>query len=108
MGNCTELFHLLEQGVEYRRADGVTDATLAAALEQWHFAESLLDLKGAPEWVRDDFLVLNLLYRAVEMRIKEPGKKNFRACFEPEYRRLWLKQNRVGGLNLSLVSVLGR
>ena len=36
------------------------------------------------------------------------GKANFRACFEPEYRRLWLRQNRVGGLDLSLVTVFGR
>ena len=52
--------------------------------------------------------MLDLLYRAVEMRIKTPGKANFRASFEPEYRRLWLRQNRVGGLDLSLVTVFGR
>ena len=86
----------------------MTDETLAAALEQWHSAEGLFDPSGAPEWVKDDFLMLDLLYRAVEMRIKQPGKANFRASFEPEYRRLWLRQNRVGGLDLSLVSVFGR
>ena len=63
---------------------------------------------NAPEWVKDDFLMLDLLYRAVEMRIKTPDKANFRASFEPEYRRLWLRQNRVGGLDLSLVAVFGR
>ena len=108
MGNSTELYYLLEKGGEYRRAEGVTDASLAAALEQWRLAESLFDPAGAPEWVVDDFLMLDLLYRAVEMRIKEPGKANFRASFEPEYRRLWLRQNRVGGLDLSLVSIFGR
>ena len=108
MGNSTELYYLLEQGNEYRRAPDVTDETLAAALEQWRFAENLFDPSGAPEWVKDDFLMLDLLYRAVEMRIKTPGKANFRASFEPEYRRLWLRQNRVGGLDLSLVTVFGR
>ena len=91
-----------------RRAPGVMDETLAAALEQWRFAENLFDPSGAPEWVKDDFLMLDLLYRAVEMRIKTPDKANFRASFEPEYRRLWLRQNRVGGLDLSLVTVFGR
>ena len=108
MGNSTELYYLLEQGSEYRRAAGVTDETLAAALDQWRYAKSLLDLDGAPEWVKDDFAMLDLLYRAVELRIREPEMKNFRACFEPEYRRLWLKQNRVGGLSLSLTTVFGR
>ena len=108
MGNSAELFLLLEQGGDYRRDKDVTDETLAAALEQWRMAESLFDSKSAPEWVKDDFAMLNLLYRAVEMRIREPGKKNFRAHFEPEYRKLWLKQNRMGGLSGSLVYVFGK
>ncbi len=58
--------------------------------------------------VKDDFAVLVLLYRAVELRIREPGKKTFRAVFEPEYRRLWLKQNRVGGLAASLQGLFGQ
>ena len=107
MGNSTELYLLLKQGRDYRRAPDVTDETLAAALAQWKFAESLLDLEGAPQWVREDFAVLNLLYRAVAERIRNPGKRNFRAMFEPEYRRLWLRQNRLGGLAQSLTSLFG-
>lgn len=107
MGNSTELYLLLKQGKDYRRAPDVTDETLSAALAQWKHAESLLDLDGAPQWVREDFAVLNLLYRAVETRIREPGKRNFRGMFEPEYRRLWLRQNRVGGLAQSLTSLFG-
>ena len=30
------------------------------------------------------------------------------AALEPEYRRLWLGQNRAGGLDLSIVTVFGR
>ena len=108
MGNTTELFNLLRQGKYYTRAAGVTDVTLEAALKQWRYAKSLLDLGSAPEWVKDDFAVLDLLYRAVELRIREPGKKNFQAVFEPEYRRLWLKQNRVGGLAASLQGLFGQ
>ena len=106
-GNSTELFLMLTKGRDYRRAQDVTDESLAAALAQWRTAKSLLDLDGAPEWVREDFAVLDLLYRAVETRVREPEKKNFRALFEPEYRRLWLLQNRVGGLALSLTSLFG-
>ena len=65
-------------------------------------------LDGAPDWVADDFALLDLLYRAVEVKMKEPRKPNFRAMFEPEYRRLWLRQNRVGGLKDSLVWIFGR
>jgi len=108
MGNWTELFFLLRRGKDYERGKGVTDGTLAAALEQWRHAKSLLDTSGAPEWVVDDFALLDLLFRAVETRIKEPGKKNFKACFEPEYRRLWRKANRVGGLSESVNGLFGR
>lgn len=107
MGNTTELFNLLRQGKSHRRGADVTDETLAAALDQWRTAKGLVDLTGAAEWVRDDFAMLDVLYRAVEMRIREPCKKNFQACFEPEYRRLWLRQNRVGGLAESVRMVFG-
>jgi hexosaminidase len=101
-GNTAELFLLLQGGSGYRRAAGVTDETLAAALKERTRAQSLLDLSAAPEWVKDDFATLDLLYRAVETRIAEPGKKNIRSMYEAEYRRLWLKRNRRGGLKDSL------
>ena len=107
MGNSTELYFLLREGPNYQRAAGVTDETLSAALAAWRSAKSLLNLEGAPVWVKEDFAVLDLLYRAVEMRIKEPNRKSFRASFEPEYRQLWLRQNRVGGLAFSLSSLFG-
>jgi len=107
MGNTTELYHLLREGQRYERRPDVTDATLDAALAQWKHAKSLLDLTGAPQWVKDDFALLDLLYRAVELRIREPKKRNFRAVFEPEYRRLWRAQNRVGGLQNSLDQLFG-
>ena len=107
-GNSTELFCALTDGDRYERDSGVTDATLAAAFAHWRHAKDLLDLGGAPDWVKDDFALLDLLYRAVEVKMKEPRKPNFRAMFEPEYRRLWLRQNRVGGLKDSLVWLFGR
>ena len=103
-----ELFYLLRQGRDYKRAEGVTDESLEAALAQAKNAASLFNPEGAPEWVRDDFALLDLLYRAVDMRIHKPKAKNFRATFEPEYRRLWLKYNRPGGLTRSLNGIFSR
>ena len=107
MGNSTELYYLLREGKDYRRRPDVTDETLAAALAQARYAKSLADLAGAPEWVRDDFAMLDLLAHAVEVRIVDPARPNLRAQFEPEYRRLWLKQNRLGGLGESLNQLFG-
>ena len=106
-GNSTELYRALLDGAKYKRYDGVTDDSFAAAFDECRRAKSLLDLNGAPDWVKDDFALLDLLARAVEVRIKEPDKPNFRAMFEPEYRRLWLRQNRLGGLKDSLSAIFG-
>ena len=108
MGNATELYYLLREGRDYERKPGVTDESLGRALSCWRTAKSFLDLTGAPDWVKDDFEMLDLLYRAVELRIESPDVKNFRATFEPEYRRLWRKQNRVGGLAESVSRIFGR
>ena len=107
IGNSTELYRVLRDSAKYKRGEGVTDASFAVAFEECRRAKSLLDLNGAPEWVKDDFALLDLLARAVEVRIAEPDKSNFRAMFEPEYRRLWLRQNRLGGLKDSLAIIFG-
>lgn len=111
----SELFQILEKGKAWKPNVGVTDESKfvteeskAAMLAAGHEAAGLFDLTGAPEWVRDDVDHIRLLFRAVEMRLKEPDKKNFRACFEPEYRRLWRKHNRIGGLTESVNTVFGR
>ena len=106
-GNSTELYRVLRDGSKYSRYDGVTDESLAAAFEDCRRAKSLLCLDGAPDWVKDDFALLDILARAVEVRITEPDRPNFRAMFEPEYRRLWLRQNRLGGLKDSLAFLFG-
>ena len=106
-GNSVELFYVLKDGVKYKRGKGTSDESFAAAFEEWRRAKSLLDLEGAPEWVKDDFALLDLLARAVKTRLEEPDKPNFRAMFEPEYRRLWLRQNRLGGLKDSLAMLFG-
>lgn len=107
-GNSTELFLMLRDGVEYVRAKGVDDQTLANSLQAYRNARAKAELSHAKKWVKDDFETLDLLAEAIELRLKEPKMKNFRAVFEPRYRELWLRQNRVGGLEESLNWIFGR
>ena len=106
-GNSTELFLSLVQREQYKRPKNLTNQNLAAALRRRNLAVKLANLNGAPSWIRDDFQLLDLLYRAVSLRFAEPEVKNFRARFEPEYRELWLRQNRIGGLSASLTTLFG-
>ena len=106
-GNTSELFYLLCNGSRYVRAKGSTAETVSAAVSAARAAGKLFVSDGASAWVRDDFALLDLLTRAVELRNRESAKPNFRAIFEPEYRGLWLRQNRLGGLKDSLNLVFG-
>lgn len=115
MNGGSELYWILADGQNWRPNVGVgdekqfvTEASKEEMLKYGHYAKTLADLTNAPEWVKDDFALMDLLFRAVEMRLKEPGKRNFKACFEPEYRRLWRKSNRVGGLSESVNVVFGK
>ena len=102
--NATEMCYALRDGRNYKRAvaKGVTDDTLAAAKAQHEKAKALFVSAGAPQWIQDDFALLDLVCRASEVRAMKPDTVNFRAMFEPEYRRLWLTNSRPGGLEESL------
>ena len=102
--NATEMCYALREGEHYVRAEkrGVTDETLAAAKAQHEKARVLFDPTTAPQWIRDDFELLDLVCTASEVRALKPKTANFRAMFEPEYRRLWLTNSRPGGLEESL------
>lgn len=106
-GNSTELYHLLIDGAEYVADKRILPGGMEAAIDHGRLAQTKLDLTNAPQWVKDDFELLALLLDAVETKYREPKKKNFRAMFEPDYRRLWLKQNRRGGLQSSVNRLLG-
>ncbi len=108
MGNSTELFLALVDNNKYERAPTVNDEMIERAFACQREIASRLDLGKLPEWIKDDFATLDLLYRVVKARLTEPPKENFRANYESEYRRLWLKQNRYGGLEESLTNILGR
>ena len=96
----TSLRQLLVLGEDYPwgRNDSTRDS-FCQALKAWRLARAKADLEGGEQWIRDDFAVIDLIERAVAMRIEEPRKKNFQAVLEPEYRRLWLRQYRPGGLS---------
>ena len=102
--NATEMCYALRDGRNYKRAvaKGVTDDTLAAAKAQHEKAKALFISAEAPQWIQDDFALLDLVCRASEVRAMKPDTVNFRAMFEPEYRRLWLTNSRPGGLEESL------
>ena len=96
----TSLRHLLILGEEYPWGKNeTTRETFRAALKEWKKARALADLSSGHWWIKDDFAVIDLIEKAVTMRIEEPHKKNFTAIIEPEYRRLWLRQSRPGGLS---------
>ena len=106
--NCAEFFHVLRDGKDYRMPSDVTEGTLTAALAAWDAARAKADLARAPKWVKDDFAMLDLLREAVGERVKDKGNPSFRAMFEPRYRELWLRANRLGGLQSSIEQLFGR
>ncbi len=96
----TSLRHLLALGEDYPWGKNkTTRETFRAALEAWKEARALADLEGGTWWIKEDFATIDLVEKAVRMRVEEPHKKNFTAIIEPEYRRLWLRQSRPGGLS---------
>ena len=87
------------------RPKEVSDEQIVRAVALWHEAMKKRDLTGAPDWVKEDFALLDLYGEMLDMRLAEPNAKNFRGRFEPRYRALWLKQNRPGGLERSMALV---
>lgn len=108
MGNSTEMFYVLKDGSDYSPAKGASKESVDAALAAYAKARASADLTGSRQFVKDGFAMLDLLAEAVELRVRNPKMPNFRAVFEPRYRELWLRQNRVGGLASSLTQVFGR
>lgn len=111
MDNTSEPMFILRQGKHYHPVAWAkpmpTKETKAAALENLARAKSLRKLGNAPDWVKDDCATLDLLAEALRLRIENPAMENFRAVFEPDYRALWLKSNREGGLEASLNLLFG-
>lgn len=92
---------LRHRGRDAWRPEGVTDETLASVFAERNAAKARLDLTGAPDWVRDDFRLLELFLDAFECRVKGDCDRIARELAGP-YAALWLRQNRPGGLETSL------
>ena len=101
-GNTTELYYMLSQGSGYERAPGVTDESIAKAFAEWRIARAKADLAGMKDWAKVELAMMDLLFEALVQRTVDPSVRNFKAMFEPRYRRLWLRLNRRGGLQTSL------
>jgi len=102
-----ELDAVLRQGKDYKPSKQATKETLREAMKEWRAAREEADLTGAPDWVRDGYAMFDLLEEAVNVRIENPNLPNFRALFEPRFRAIWLRHNRVGGLERALNSTFG-
>ena len=98
--NRNTLHQLLSNGMN-AKPRGMTDATIAAVAAEHAAAKGDLDLAGAPEWVKDGFVVMDLLLEAAYLRWKGEHDRIARE-FPPRYRELWLRYNRPGGLDDSV------
>ena len=107
LGGGSYWFKVLTDAGHFERPAGMTDEVVDAAWRELASARKEADVAGAADWVKDGFRMMDLLFEAVRLRLEQPKMRNFRAMFEPEYRKLWLKYNRLGGLETSLVYLFG-
>ena len=59
------------------------------------------DLREAPEWIRDDFEVIDLLYKSLACRVRGDDM-HVKFEFAPAFSNCWLRQNRPGRLAVTL------
>lgn len=107
-GYMSELYRRLSQGEQWMRPDhGMTDEDMKAIFAEWQSAKDSLDLKDAPDWVRDGFATMDLLLESLKLRWKGEHER-VRCEMPPRYRALWLRHNRPGGLDDSVKQVFSR
>lgn len=100
--NASALCTILRtRGAISRFPRGVTKESLEKVFAERRAAESRLCLDGAEDWVREDFELMGLLLDAVECRVRGDDGRVVGEISE-RYARLWLKQNRPGGLEGSI------
>ena len=113
--NQTVIWRLLMRGERYGRLPerrepdngALSRPEAEAILAAWRAAQAKADFTHAPEWVREDFATMDLLLEAFEHRVRGRHAE-LMALVGPRYRELWLKQNRRGGLEESLVRNFSR
>ena len=104
--NGTQLYRLASKPSAYRMPEHLTADDFACAVGRLRAAAALRDLSGAPDWVRDDAALLDLLVDFVSRRVA--GEKGSLAdAYRSRYTELWLRQNRPQGVEASVTKVFG-
>ena len=84
----------------------LTKADFVSALAELRAAAEMRDLTGAPDWVRDDAEMIDLLTELVARRV-DGEKRSLVEDYRGRYTRLWNRQNRPLGVEDSLKKVFG-
>ena len=106
MENGTMLYRISTQTKSFRMPKHLTKADFASALAELRAAAGMRDLTGAPDWVRDDAELIDLLTELVARRV-DGEKRSLVEDYRGRYTRLWNRQNRPLGVEDSLKKVFG-
>ena len=99
--NGTSLFRFCREPARYRTKDWFSVPEFQAAVDELRAAAKLRDLAGAPDWVRDDLALSDLLVDLLARRVAgDDGDPD--PAFTDAYVRLWNRQNRPLGAQESL------
>ena len=104
MENGTMLYRISMQTKNFKMPHFLTVEDFRSAIGKLKAAKVMRDLAGAPEWVKDDVELIDILADLVERRV-EGDCRNLVEHYRKQYSKLWLKQNRPGGLEESLKKV---
>jgi len=96
-GNGTYLYDFWRFGREFKKPEALADANLRAVMEERRAAKAAFVSEGAPQWVKDDFELLDLLGTLVELRWRD--EHDAVRHLAGSYRDLWLKHNKPGASN---------
>ena len=95
--NGTYLYTMWRKRRSFVPPKGMTEETMASVFAEFAAARAELDLEGAPEWVKDDFALLDLLSRYIELRWR--GLHDQVGKLAEPYKKLWMRQNKKGAIN---------
>lgn len=99
--NGTLLYRLSSKPKTFKMPAHLTIRDFESAVSWLREAQAMRNLAGAPDWVKDDVALLDLLTDFVARRVA--GEKGPLAdVYRERYTELWLRQNRPGGVEESL------
>lgn len=104
--NGTLLYRLSTQTKSFKMPKHLKKADFDSAFGQLQESVRMRDLAGAPDWVRDETALLDLLIDFVGRRIAG-DKSSLVEHYRKRYTELWNRQNRPGGVEESLQKVFG-